>query len=66
MYIQGGNLINEARRRMGSTAFWNAMRRYVADHRYQLVPTSTLLNALDDGTPVDLSKLFAPRFPNYY
>jgi hypothetical protein len=66
VYIQGGNLINEARRRMGSTAFWSAMRKYVADHRYELVPTSTLLKALDDGTPVDLSKLFAPRFPNDY
>jgi aminopeptidase N len=66
VYIQGGNLINEARRRMGSTAFWSALRTYVADHRYGLVPTSTLLKALDDGTPVDLSKLFAPRFPSYY
>ncbi len=66
VYIQGGNLINEARRRMGSTAFWSALRKYVADHRYGLVPTSTLLKALDDGTPVDLSKLFAPRFPSYY
>ena len=35
VYIQGGNLINEARRRMGSTAFWAAMREYVADHRYR-------------------------------
>ena len=66
VYIQGGNLINEARRRMGSAAFWSALRKYVADHRYDLVGTSTLLTALDDGTPVDLSKLFAPRFPKYY
>jgi hypothetical protein len=36
------------------------------DHRYGLVGTSTLLKALDDGTPVDLSRLFAPRFPSYY
>jgi hypothetical protein len=66
VYIQGGNLINEARRRMGSTVFWAAMRKYVADHRYGLTGTSPLLHALDDATPVDLSKLFAPRFPNYY
>ena len=66
VYIQGGNLLNEARRRMGSTAFWSALRKYVADHRYGLTGTSTLLKALDDGTPVDLSKLFAPRFPRYY
>ena len=66
VYIQGGNLLNEARRRMGSTAFWSALRKYVADHRYGLTGTSTLLKALDDGTPVDLSKLFAPRFPRFY
>jgi len=66
VYIQGGNLINQARRRMGSAAFWAAMRKYVADHRYGLTGTSTLLHALDAATPVDLSKLFAPRFPNYY
>jgi hypothetical protein len=66
VYIQGGNLLNEARRRMGSTAFWGALRTYVADHRHGLTGTSTLLHALDDGTPVDLSKLFAPRFPKFY
>jgi len=66
VYIQGGNILNEARRRMGSTPFWSALRKYVADHRYGLSGTSTLLRALDDGTPLDLSKLFAPRFPKYY
>ena len=66
VYIQGGNLLNEARRRMGSTAFWGALRKYVADNRFGLTGTKTLLQALDDATPVDLSKLFAPRFPNYY
>ena len=66
VYIQGGNLLHEARRRMGSTAFWSALRTYVADHRYRIVGTSTLLRALDNGTSVDLSKLFAPRFPKYY
>ncbi|MEA2577889.1 MAG: Peptidase family domain, partial [Chloroflexota bacterium] len=53
-------------RRMGSTAFWGALRQYVADHRFGLTSTKTLLQALDDATPVDLSKLFASRFPNYY
>jgi hypothetical protein len=66
VYIQGGNLLSEARRRMGSTAFWGALRQYVADHRFGLTSTKTLLQALDDATPVDLSRLFAPRFPNYY
>ena len=66
VYIQGGNLLSEARGRMGSTAFWATLKKYVADHRHGLSGTSTLLKALDDATPVDLSKLFAPRFPKYY
>ena len=67
VYIQGGNLIDAARRTMGSTAFWAAMRRYVADHRYGLVSNATLLDALDDATSKDLgSLLFAKRFPRIY
>ncbi len=67
VYIQGGNLIDAARREMGSTAFWAAMRKYVADHRYGLVHNGTLLQALDDATTKNLAKsLFAPRFPRIY
>jgi hypothetical protein len=67
IYIQGGNIIDAARKRMGSTAFWNAMRGYVAANRYGLVAgNQTLLDALDDGTSKDLSTLFAPRFPRLY
>ena len=67
VYIQGGNLIDAARRQMGSTAFWRALRGYVADNRYELVTNRTLLRALDDGTPLDLgATLFAPRFPKIY
>ena len=67
IYIQGGNLIDAARKQMGSTAFWRALRAYVADHRYGLVSNRTLLQALDDGTPLDLGeRLFGPRFPKIY
>lgn len=66
VYIQGGNLIHEVRRRMGSTLFWATLREYVADRRYRLVSTPTLLRTLDDATPVDLSRLFRPRFPRFY
>ena len=63
VYIQGGNLLNQVRRRMGSTAFWRTLREYVAAHRYGIVTTPTLLKTLDDATPVDLSPMFRPRFP---
>ena len=66
IYIQGGNLLNTARTRMGSTRFWSALRGYLADNRYQLVGSKTLLDALDDATPLDLSSLFRPRFPGSY
>ena len=68
VYIQGGNLLDTARRRMGSTSFWRAMRAYVAAHRYGLVAGDrTILQALDDATSLNLgASLFAPRFPSYY
>jgi hypothetical protein len=66
VYIQGGNIIDSARVRMGSTAFWAALRGYVTAHRFGLSTTATLLHTLDDATPKDLSTLFAPRFPRIY
>ena len=56
-----------ARRRMGSTAFWAALRGYIAANRNRISTTQTLLEALDAATPIDLGKtLFAPRFPRIY
>jgi hypothetical protein len=67
IYIQGGNLLDTARRRMGSTAFWAALRGYVAERRGGLSSTRSLLEALDDTTPLDLgATLFAARFPRLY
>jgi hypothetical protein len=67
IYIQGGNLLDDARKKMGSTAFWAALRGYVAGHQGKIVTTGTLLYALDSATPVDLAgTLFAPRFPRLY
>jgi hypothetical protein len=67
IYIQGGNLLDDARRKMGSTAFWAALRGYVAANRGRIVTNATLLHALDAGTPLDLGRtLFALRFPRIY
>jgi hypothetical protein len=66
VYIQGGNLLSEVRRRMGSSLFWSTLRQYVAAQRYRISTTPTLLTTLDDATPVYLSALFRPRFPSYY
>jgi aminopeptidase N len=67
VYIQGGNLINDARQAMGNDLFWATLRGYVEAHRHQLVSTATLLRTLDDATPLDLAALlFASRFPRIY
>jgi hypothetical protein len=67
IYIQGGNLLDTARARMGSDRFWSALRHYLASHRYGLSSTKTLLRALDVRTSLDLgATLFAPRFPSIY
>ena len=67
IYIQGGNLLDDARKRMGSTAFWAALRGYIADHRWGLVHTRTLLDALDAGDAArPAPRGGVPRFPTLY
>jgi len=66
IYIQGGNLLADAKHRMGSTLFWAAVRDYIEDHRWGLSHTGTLLRALDDATPLDLSARWRSRFPKVY
>ena len=66
VYIQGGNLLAAARTRMGSAAFWTAIRRYLADNRWGLVRTRTLLDALDAATPRDMDAWWGHRFPSLY
>jgi aminopeptidase N len=66
VYIQGGNLLDNARRKMGSAAFWQALRVYLADERWGISHTRTLLDALDAGTPLDLRSWWRHRFPTLY
>jgi hypothetical protein len=66
VYIQGGNLLHQARQRMGTTLFYSTLKQYVTDRRYGMSTTKTLLQALDAATPVNLSTMFAPRFPSLY
>ena len=67
VYIEGGNLIDDVRRRIGDGRFWPALRRYVTANRFGIVHERTLLDALDAATPLDLRvMLFAKRFPSRY
>jgi hypothetical protein len=66
VYIQGGNFINNLRVRMGSTPFWNGVRAYIAENRFEIAPTKRLLDTLDAHTTLDLVPRFEPRFPRLY
>lgn len=66
LYIQGGNKLDGARQKMGTKAYFAAIRRYLTDHRWQLVHTRTLLDALDAATPLDLAAGWRARFPTLY
>jgi hypothetical protein len=66
IYIQGGNFLDDLRKKMGNTAFWGGLRAYLAENRFKLAPTKTLLDTLDDHTPLNLVPRFEPRFPRLY
>lgn len=66
VYIQGGNVLDELRRKMGSATFWKAMGGYLDDHRFGLSGTRTLLDALVKATKVDLGPILRARFPALY
>lgn len=66
VYIQGGNFLDDTRKRMGSTAFWAGIRDYLATYRFRLGSTKALLDTLDRHTPLDLVPRYQPRFPGLY
>ncbi len=64
--VQGGQLLDDLRRRMGTNRFWAAMGSYLEANRYGLGGTKQLLETLKAASPVDLMPLIRPRFPNLY
>ncbi len=66
VYIQGGNLLDDTRRSMGSSAYWSAIRAYLTANRFKLSTTKTLLSALDARTSLNLATRYRPRFPSIY
>jgi hypothetical protein len=66
VYIQGGNLLDNTRGRIGTHTFFATLRRYLADNRWGLAHTRTLLDALDAATPLDLASGWRSRFPTLY
>ena len=67
IYIQGGNLIDDTRVKIGSTQFWAAIRDYLATYRFKIASTQALLITLDHHTSFDLAAWrFRARFPSLY
>jgi aminopeptidase N len=66
IYIQGGNFLDDLRKKIGPTAFWGAIGTYIAENRFEIAPTKTLLDTLDAATSLDLRPTYGPRFPRLY
>ncbi len=68
VYVQGGRLLDDVRLRVGTNRFWKALAGFVEEHRFELVETRDLLDALEDAAPtgVNLRPLFRARFPSLY
>lgn len=63
VYVQGGRVLDQLRRRMGPTAFWAGIRDYLATNKFGLGGTRLLLETLDAHTSLDLLPSLRPRFP---
>jgi hypothetical protein len=66
IYVQGGLLLDQVRRRIGDARFWGAIRGYLEANRFGLGGTRQLLDALRAASDVDLLPLLRARFPSLY
>jgi hypothetical protein len=66
VHVQGGRVLDELRQRMGSGAFWKALRAYLSAYRDDIGGTRQLLETLRAGTEVNLMPVLRTRFPSLY
>jgi hypothetical protein len=64
--VQGGRVLDSLRQRMGTTAFWTAMRAYLNEYRGEIAGTKELLETLRAGTKANLLPVLRSRFPSLY
>jgi hypothetical protein len=65
IYIQGGNYLDDYRRRVGDERFWKGMRDYYQAYRFKLGGTRQLLDALDRAA-APAGGGHTTQFPRYY
>jgi len=63
IYVDGANVLNSVRLKIGSSAFFRGLRAYVADHRFGFGSTAALIEHLDATTTRDLAHELLGRFP---
>lgn len=66
VYIQGGNVLDDIRKRIGTDTFWAAIRGYLEVNQFGLAGTHQLLEALRAASPVDLLPSLQARFPSLF
>jgi hypothetical protein len=66
VYIQGSNFLNDLRKDMGSTKFWNVVRSFWRSHRYENVTTKQLLEAFRASAGNWVLPRYRKRFPSLY
>lgn len=64
IYVAGGNLLDDLRRRMGTEAYFGALRAYLAEHRFRLARSADLVAALDAATPLDVRAFVGRLLPS--
>ena len=51
---------------MGANRFWGAVRGYLEEYRFGIGGTKELLDALRDGSDVNIGAILRARFPGLY
>lgn len=62
IYRRGAEFIDRVRAKMGDRAFFRTLRGFIADHRYGVITTAELLDALRAGSRADLRPLISAYF----
>ena len=64
--LGGALVLEQIKQQMGPNRFWAAVRRYLQDYRYRIGGTKQLLDALRDGSDVNIGGILRSRFPGLY
>jgi hypothetical protein len=64
--LQGALVLDQIRQQMGSNRFWAAIRGYLEEYRHGIGGTKELLDALREGSDVDIRPILRSRFPGLY